>query len=382
MERYKKTKYNYSKLGRITFIRGLLITVGAVAAVLGLRMLTRGYWADAIVVWIARCLSISEKEADLIYFRIVTVNMQFILTLIIIIFVFLLFHMLLDTYKRYFDEVVTGIDKLMEERAAISLSPELESVERKLADVKRMLAERADKAKRAEHQKNDLVVYLAHDIKTPLTSVIGYLSLLDETPDMPDEEKAKYIHTAWEKANRLRTLVNEFFEITRSHSESLPIQKTKVDLYYMIAQISDELYPQLNACGKIIENHVGEDISVYGDSDKLARVFNNILKNAISYSEENSVIKVSARELSEWTVIQFENDGEIPKDKLNVIFDKFCRLSNARLSETGGSGLGLAIAKNIIVLHGGQIRAESSNGRTVFIIEIPSASSKISVTAF
>ena len=382
MERYKKTKYNYSKLGRITFIRGLLITVGAVAAVLGLRMLTRGYWADAIVVWIARCLSISEKEADLIYFRIVTVNMQFILTLIIIIFVFLLFHMLLDTYKRYFDEVVTGIDKLMEERAAISLSPELERVERKLADVKRMLAERADKAKRAEHQKNDLVVYLAHDIKTPLTSVIGYLSLLDETPDMPDEEKAKYIHTAWEKANRLRTLVNEFFEITRSHSESLPIQKTKVDLYYMIAQISDELYPQLNACGKIIENHVGEDISVYGDSDKLARVFNNILKNAISYSEENSVIKVSARELSEWTVIQFENDGEIPEDKLNVIFDKFCRLSNARLSETGGSGLGLAIAKNIIVLHGGQIRAESSNGRTVFIIEIPSASSKIPVTAF
>ena len=381
MGRYKKTEYNHSKLGRITFIRGLWITVGAVAAVFGLRMLTRGHLADAIVGWIARGLSISEKEADLIYFRIVTVNMQFILTLVIIIFVFLLFHMLLDTYKRYFDEVVTGIDKLMEERAAISLSPELESVERKLADVKRMLAERADKAKRAEHQKNDLVVYLAHDIKTPLTSVIGYLSLLDETPDMPDEEKAKYIHIAWEKANRLRTLVNEFFEITRSHSESLPIQKTKVDLYYMIAQISDELYPQLNACGKIIENHVGEDISVYGDSDKLARVFNNILKNAISYSEENSVIKVSARELSEWTVIQFENDGEIPEDKLNVIFDKFCRLSNARLSETGGSGLGLAIAKNIIVLHGGQIRAESSNGRTVFIIEIPSASSKIPVTA-
>ena len=381
MVKFKKAKYNYSKLGRITFIRGLRITVGAVAAVFGLRMLTRGHLADAIVRWFARSLSISEMEADLLYFKIVTVNMQFILALVIIIFVFLLFHMLLDTYKRYFDEVVTGIDKLMEERAAISLSPELESVEHKLADVKRTLAERADKAKRAEQQKNNLVVYLAHDIKTPLTSVIGYLSLLDETPDMPDEEKAKYIHTAWEKANRLRILVNEFFEITRSHSESLPLQKTKVDLYYMIAQISDELYPQLNACGKIIENHVDEDISVYGDSDKLARVFNNILKNAISYSEENSVIKVSARELSEWTVIRFENDGEIPEDKLNVIFDKFCRLSNARLSETGGSGLGLAIAKNIIVLHGGQIRAESSNGRTAFIIEIPSASSKISVTA-
>ena len=380
MVKFKKAEYNYSKLGRITFIRGLWITVGAVAAVFVLRMLTRGHLADAIVEWIARILSISENEADLIYFQMVTANMQFILALVIIIFVFLLFHMLLDTYKRYFDEVVTGIDKLMEERAAISLSPELESVEHKLSDVKRTLAERADKAKRAEQQKNDLVVYLAHDIKTPLTSVIGYLSLLDETPDMPDEEKAKYIHTAWEKANRLRNLVNEFFEITRSHSEALPLQKTKVDLYYMIAQISDELYPQLNACGKIIENHVDEDISVYGDSDKLARVFNNILKNAISYSTDNSVIKVSAKELSEWTVIQFENDGEIPEEKLNVIFDKFCRLSNARLSETGGSGLGLAIAKNIIVLHGGQIKAESSNGRTAFIIEIPLDSSKIPVT--
>lgn len=380
MVKFKKAEYNYSKLGRITFIRGLWTTVGAVAAVFVLRMLTRGHLADAIVGWIARILSISENEADLIYFQMVTANMQFILALVIIIFVFLLFHMLLDTYKRYFDEVVTGIDKLMEERAAISLSPELESVEHKLSDVKRTLAERADKAKRAEQQKNDLVVYLAHDIKTPLTSVIGYLSLLDETPDMPDEEKAKYIHTAWEKANRLRNLVNEFFEITRSHSEALPLQKTKVDLYYMIAQISDELYPQLNACGKIIENHVDEDISVYGDSDKLARVFNNILKNAISYSTDNSVIKVSAKELSEWTVIQFENDGEIPEEKLNVIFDKFCRLSNARLSETGGSGLGLAIAKNIIVLHGGQIKAESSNGRTAFIIEIPLDSSKIPVT--
>lgn len=381
MGKSKKAKYNYSKLGRITCIRGLRITLGAVIAVFALRMLTRGHLADAIALWIARSLSISDSEADLVYFSIVTANMQFILALIIIVFVFLLFHMLLDTYKRYFDEVVSGIDKLMEEGAEISLSPELESVEHKLADVKQTLAERADEARRAEQQRNDLVVYLAHDIKTPLTSVIGYLSLLDETPDMPDDKKSKYIHTAWEKANRLRNLVNEFFEITRSHSESIPLQKTNIDLYYMIAQISDELYPQLNACGKLIENHVGEDISVYGDSEKLARVFNNILKNAITYSEDNSMIKVSARELPEWTVIQFENEGEIPKDKLDVIFDKFYRLNSARLSETGGSGLGLAIAKNIVVQHGGRIRAESRNGRTAFVIEIPAAPSKVPATA-
>ena len=116
-----------------------------------------------------------------------------------------------------------------------------------------------------------------------------------------------------------------------------------------------------------------ENISVYGDSEKLARVFNNILKNAISYSEDNSAISVSAKEFPEKTVIRFENKGNIPNDKLNLVFDKFYRLNSARQSDTGGSGLGLAIAKDIITLHGGRIQAESNNGYTAFIIEIPSA---------
>lgn len=372
MKSSEKMSSDYSKLSRITFIRGLGIALGAVFAVIFLRALTRGHLADTIVIWIARIFSLSENEADLVYFNAVTVNLQFIIGIVIIIFVFLLFHMLLYSYKRYFDEVIAGIDKLMEEGSSISLSPELETVERKLNHAKQTLKTQADEARKNEQQKNDLVVYLAHDIKTPLTSVIGYLSLLDENPDMPDEKKAKYIHTAWEKANRLRILVNEFFDITRSHSEAVPLQKTKIDLYYMLVQISEELYPQLDACKKRVENKVEEDISVYGDSEKLARVFNNILKNAIAYSEENSVISVSAEEFSEKTVIRFENRGEIPADKLSLVFDKFYRLNSARQSETGGSGLGLAIAKDIITLHGGGIKAESSNGSTAFIIELPS----------
>lgn len=372
MKSSEKISSDYSKLSRITFIRGLGIALGAVFAVVFLRALTRGHLADTIVIWIARIFSLSENEADLVYFNAVTVNLQFIIGIIIIIFVFLLFHMLLYSYKRYFDEVIAGIDKLMEEGSNISLSPELETVERKLNHAKQTLKTQADEARKNEQQKNELVVYLAHDIKTPLTSVIGYLSLLDENPDMSDEKKAKYIHTAWEKANRLRILVNEFFEITRSHSEAVPLQKTKIDLYYMLVQISEELYPQLDACKKRVENKVEEDISVYGDSEKLARVFNNILKNAIAYSEENSVISVSAEEFPEKTIIRFENQGEIPADKLSLVFDKFYRLNSARQSETGGSGLGLAIAKDIITLHGGGIKAESSNGSTAFIIELPS----------
>lgn len=373
MKKIRKSESKYSKLSFVMFIGGVWITLGAIATVFLLRLLTRGHLADTIVRWIVQIFAMSEKEANLVYFRAISNNMQFILTIVIIVFVFLLFRMLLYSYKKYFDEVVSGIDKLMEEDGFISLSPELETVENKLVYVKQVLEIRANEARRAEQQKNDLVIYLAHDIKTPLTSVIGYLCLLDENPDMSDEKKSKYIHTAWEKANRLRTLVDEFFDITRSHSEQFPLQKTKIDLYYMFVQITEELYPQLEACKKHIENHVDEDIVVYGDSEKLARVFNNILKNAIAYSSENSIISVSARELSDKTVIKFENSGAIPEDKLNLIFDKFYRLNNARQSETGGSGLGLAIAKDIISLHGGQIRAESSNGHTAFVIEIPSA---------
>ncbi len=373
LERYKKMKSDYTKLSRITFIRGLGITLGAVVSVFLLRALTRGHLADTIVRWIAQGFSMSETQADIVYFKVVTANMQFILGIVIILFVFLLFHMLLHSYKRYFDEVLLGIDKLMEDGGRISLSPELETVECKLNYAKQTLKARADEAKKMEQQKNDLVVYLAHDIKTPLTSVIGYLSLLDENPDMSDDKKAKCVHTAWEKANRLRILVNEFFEITRSYSESTTLHKTKIDLYYMLIQISEELYPQLSTCKKHIENNVDENISVYGDSEKLARVFNNILKNAISYSEDNSAISVSAKEFPEKTVIRFENKGNIPNDKLNLVFDKFYRLNSARQSDTGGSGLGLAIAKDIVTLHGGRIQAESNNGYTAFIIEIPSA---------
>ena len=119
---------------------------------------------------------------------------------------------------------MNGIDQLMEEGAQISLSPELEIIEHKLNHVRQTLKTRAFETQRAEQKKNDLIVYLAHDIKTPLTSVIGYLSLLDENPDMTDVKKLKYIHIAWEKANRLETLIDEFFEIARSNSESIPLK--------------------------------------------------------------------------------------------------------------------------------------------------------------
>jgi len=231
--------------------------------------------------------------------------------------------------------------------------------------------QRAKEARIAEQRRNELVAYLAHDIRTPLTSVIGYLSLLNESPDMPEEQKLKHLGIALEKAYRLESLVNQFFEITQLNAQTKPLTKMPIDLYYMLAQMIEEFYPQLAASGKQAVIHVPEDLTVSGDPDKLARVFSNILKNAAVYSTVNSMIDVTAKHKNDMIVIEFRNAGSIPQDQLASIFDKFTRLDAARSSGTGGTGLGLAIAKEIVALHGGRIYAQSDDSSTTFTIELP-----------
>jgi two-component system sensor histidine kinase VanS len=275
---------------------------------------------------------------------------------------------------KYFDETNAGIDSLIRgEEAQIELSPEMDFMEQKLNNFKRTLEKREQDTKLAEQRKNDLVMYLAHDIKTPLTSVIGYLSLLDEAPDMPAEQRAKYVNITLEKANRLEALVDEFFEITRYNFREIALSKESIDLFYMLAQMTDEFYPLLAARGKRAVLHVPEDMTVYGDPDKLARVFNNVLKNAAAYSPDDSVIDIAATASDGAASIVFTNAGGISKDKLTSIFDKFYRLDAARSSDSGGAGLGLAIAKEIVHLHGGRIYADSDGKQTSFTVELPAA---------
>ena len=372
--RTSKKTYDYSKLSRVLFTRGLIMTVFAASAVILFRIFSRGNFADAIVFWIAHTFEISYDSATAIYFSTIPGNMVYIIGIVIIVFMLMLFRMLLSSYTKYFDEVITGVSAIMTSRSGrIVLSPELKFFEDELNNVKDTLERRAYEAQQTEQQKNDLVVYLAHDIKTPLTSVIGYLSLLDENPDLPDALKTKYTRIAWEKANRLETLVNEFFEITRYNLQTIPLHKENTNLCYMMVQISDELYPSLVSHDKEILIDIEEDMSIFGDSEKLARVFNNVLKNAITYSDANSAIRISAEKRSGKTFIAFENSGAIPQDRIDLLFDKFYRLSSSRSSETGGAGLGLAIAKDIVTIHGGEIRAESGGGKTVFTVALPAS---------
>ena len=241
-----------------------------------------------------------------------------------------------------------------------------------MLQLKSGMIQKEETLKREAQRKNDLITYLAHDLKTPLTSVLGYLRLLDEAPDMPTAQKAKYSHIALEKAKRLEDLIEEFFEITQYNFQNIYLEKENLDLSYMLMQMTEEFYPILSAHGNEIKLETEENLHIDADPDRMARVFNNILKNAVAYSYPDTPIKVQAFQKKERVLISFENQGKnIPKEKLDMIFEKFFRLDSSRRSNTGGAGLGLAIAKEIVELHGGSISAKSENERVIFTVELP-----------
>ena len=250
------------------------------------------------------------------------------------------------------------------------------------ADAKRAAAERERRLADESARRSDLVTYLAHDLKTPLTSVIGYLSLLDEVPDMPEEQRVRYTGVALDKACRLERLVNEFFDITRYSLTNIELELAPVDLAGLLVQLSDEFYPALAAHGNVAQVTVagtvrtveqpGEPLVVTADAARLARVFGNLLRNAIAYSDEGTPVEIEAAAGEGSVVVTVSDTGAtIPSHKLRAIFDRFFRLDESRGSATGGAGLGLAIAREIVELHGGTISAASENGRTTFTVELP-----------
>lgn len=260
----------------------------------------------------------------------------------------------------------------------LTLPRKYSEIETQLIKIKAISQKHQQLVETEMQRKNDLITYLAHDLKTPLASVIGYLSLLDESQDMPIVQKAKYVGIALNKAYRLEDLINEFFEITRFNLQSIVLNKGKINLTFMLQQMADEFYPMLAPQMKQVTVHVPDVLTLLGDADKLARVFNNILRNAIVYSYNNSVIDIFAVQQEENIVITFTNQGDqIPLQKLDTIFEKFYRLDSSRSTNKGGAGLGLAIAKEIVTAHGGMITAESSKEHTVFSVMLPISDTEI-----
>lgn len=295
------------------------------------------------------------------------------------IFVLYIITILIIVLYRFFSKKIDNKEKLYlsldnilsENNDNIELPNEMVKFSEKLNQIKYEYVISVKKAKEAEQKKNDLIMYMAHDLKTPLTSVIGYLSLLDEEKEISNNTRNKYIKIALNKALRLEELTNQFFEITRYNLNDIPINKTNIDLVMLVDQLVEEFYPMLEERNLKVEVNMPNTLIYDADGDKLARAFGNLLKNAINYSYENTIIRIDMSEKEDIIEIIFRNKGNtIPEYKLKKMFDKFYRCDEARESNNGGAGLGLAITKEIIELHNGTICAKSNNDIIEFEIKL------------
>lgn len=249
---------------------------------------------------------------------------------------------------------------------------EMKDLELRMNQIKLDIRNNAQVAKEAEQRKNDLVVYLAHDLKTPLTSVIGYLTLLKDKPFIEQEVREKYLSIALTKSESLETLINEFFEITRFNFSNMVLELSKINLTRMLEQLIYEFNPLLIDKKLTCTLTCPPDLMVECDPEKIQRVFDNLLKNAINYSFIESPIQIVILPDQDALTIQFINEGNpIPEDKLSRIFEAFYRLDPARATKQGGSGLGLAISKEILELHDGSIKAYSEDHKITFELTLP-----------
>lgn len=280
---------------------------------------------------------------------------------------------------RYLDEIVAASEQLASpDERPIVLPGAIKNIQDELNLVREQALRNSMAAREAEQRKNDLVVYLAHDLKTPLTSVIGYLTLLRDEPGLSPELRARYTGVALNKSERLEYLINEFFEITRFNLTHLVLEPERVNLTRMLEQIAFEFNPLLSEKELNWSIELTPNVEITCDPDKLERVFDNLIRNAVNYSYSGTAIQLSLEAGEAYAVIRIRNHGKtIPRDKLNRIFEQFFRLDSSRASATGGVGLGLAIAKEIVALHGGEIEAESENECISFSVKLPLNCQKI-----
>ncbi len=275
---------------------------------------------------------------------------------------------------KYMDEILGSMEEIyVKDDELIILSRDLKEINDYMNNMKLNLRNNEKIARDSEKRKDDLIVYLAHDLKTPLTSVIGYLNILKEENDLSERFRKKYLQVCYDKALRLEDLINEFFDITRYNLKDIVLEKTSVDFSFMMEQIIYEFKPLLKEKNLNIDSHIESEIILSIDTKKIERVIDNIIRNAINYSYENSTINIFVNKRdANFVSINILNKGlTIPSEKLSHIFDEFFRIDSSRSTRTGSAGLGLAIAKSIVVAHNGSIDVKSEEETTEMIVKLP-----------
>ncbi len=292
--------------------------------------------------------------------------------------VFVLCFALLQRHQiKYMEEISCAMKDIsggdLNRTVEVKGDDELSDIALELNKMAEDIKDLMEREREAEKTKNELITNVAHDLRTPLTSILGYLDLLSNNNKLTSETREKYLVIAFQKARHLQNLIEDLFGFTKMSHGTISIQVAPIDIVKLLEQLLDEFYPAF------VDNHLEyhyetntNSLILNADGTLLARLFDNLINNAIKYGKDGKIVNVKLFMAESHVIIQVVNYGfVIPDKELALIFNKFYRVEQSRSSNTGGTGLGLAIAKNIVDLHGGTIEARSSLKGTVFEVKLP-----------
>lgn len=259
----------------------------------------------------------------------------------------------------------------LEYRIKIKGHDELATLSKEINNMSMKLKTKIEEERAAERLKTELITNVSHDLRTPLTSLIGYIQLAANNNISP-EDKDKYTKISLEKSKKLKALIDDLFEYSKLESGGIKLEKTKVNIIEIIEQSIGELSIQAKERNiEFIKNFKNIKVDLLIDPGKIARAFENILGNAVKYSVEGNDVNINLHENEKKLIISFENIVDnFSEENIEKVFNRFYRTDESRNSETSGSGLGLAIAKSIVELHEGRIWVKGQENRFIINIEL------------
>lgn len=314
-------------------------------------------------------------EATITYNTINTSNSSLALILTVIVFI-VSFVVITNNKMKYLDEIAIGLKIIasgnLKYRIQEKGTDEIKNIASNINHMAKEIGEKINAERDAEKTKADLITNVSHDLRTPLTSVMGYIGLVLQKRYKDENEMKEYLSIAFNKAERLKLLIEDLFEYTKLNNNGITLTKTKVNLAEFLSQLIEELTPMLDENKLTVYKKIeSEKIIVLIDTLKMLRVFENLITNAIKYSYKPGEILIGLYEKNNTAIVVFRNKGDhLSKEKTEKLFDRFYRLDESRNTNTGGSGLGLAIAKNIVELHEGKIWAESIGDNISFYVQL------------
>lgn len=285
---------------------------------------------------------------------------------------------LLATNKKakYLDEIAKGIKYIAEGDLSYKISEkgndEIANIAINVNNMAGEINNRIKAQEESEKTKTDLITNVSHDLRTPLTSIMGYIGLLRDKRYEDEKSMEEYLNIAYSKSEKLKALIEDLFEYTKFNNNGMKLNKVDINLVEFVAQVSEELKPYFESSSiDQIKTLSDEKIIVSIDPDKMVRVLENLLTNAVKYSYKPGAVIIGVYAKDGYTTIAVKNRGEnIPKEKMDKLFDRFYRMDESRNTNLGGSGLGLAISKNIVEMHKGEIWGECYGNDISFYVRL------------